>query len=116
MSKPRCPKHSDVEQATHLVRNSGLGAIAAKCLRLALAAARDKHREPWQLWHGYYAVREELNAWLAAEEVGDKENAKREFGNILHAVLSLGAHMGYDIEAALCDVIWRNAERARSGE
>ncbi len=78
--------------------------------------ARGKYPEGWSLSDGLAHVVQELSEWAAEVINGNPEGAKREFGNVLHVILSLGHHMSYDAEAELQDAMQRNAERARSGE
>ena len=97
--------------ALDLVRHSGLNAIAEECYRLACP-------DGWTVRTGWLQVEMELLEWLQeAKFEGKRNEAERiEYGDLLHAVLSLGSHMGYDVEQELRDAIQRNAERARSGE
>jgi len=95
-----------------LVRHSGLNAIAEECRRLAVA--RGKYADRWTVQTGWLQVYMELDEWLqAAKFEGKRDEAERlEYGDLLHTVLSLGAHMGYDVEKELRDAMQRNRERA----
>ena len=92
-----------------LVRHSGLNAIAEECHRLACL------RDGWTVYTGWLQVNMELWDWLQeAKFEGKRAEAERiEYGDLLHTVLSLGAHMGYDVEKELRDAMQRNAERVR---
>ena len=94
-----------------LVRHSGLNAIAEECRRLA--CLRLKYPDRWTVQTGWLQVYMELDEWLQeAKFEGKRAEAERiEYGDLLHTVLSLGAHMGYDVEKELCDAMLRNAER-----
>lgn len=104
------------ENALNLVRNSGMSAIAAECHRLA--CLRLKYPDGWTVQTGWMQVYMELLEWVQeAKFEGKRDEAERiEYGDLLYTVLSLGSHMGYDVEQELRDAIQRNAERARSGE
>lgn len=94
-----------------LVRHSGLNAIAEECHRLA--CSRHKYPDGWTVYTGWLQVYMELWDWLQeAKFEGKRNEAERiEYGDLLHTVLSLGAHMGYDVEKELRDAMQRNAER-----
>ena len=96
-----------------LVRHSGLNAIAEECHRLAVA--RGKYPDGWTAQTGWLQVHMELDEWLQeAKFEGKRDEAERiEYGDLLHTVLSLGAHMGIDVEKELRDAMQRNAERVR---
>ena len=96
-----------------LVRHSGLNAIAEECHRLA--RLRLKYTAGWTVQTGWLQVHMELDEWLQeAKFEGRRDEAERiEYGDLLHTVLSLGAHMGYDVEKELRDAMQRNAERVR---
>lgn len=104
---------STAQDAVYLVAQSGLNAIAEHCHRLAVA--RGKYPWHWSVQKGYGQIVRELDEWYEVAESPDETAAAREYGDLLHAVLSVGAHMGYDIEACLRDAIRRNAERAKEG-
>ncbi len=99
------------ENALNLVRNSGMSTIAAECRRLA--CLRFKYPDRWTVQTGWLQVYMELDEWLqAAKFEGKRAEAERiAYGDLLHTVLSLGAHMGYDVEDALYNALRRNAER-----
>ena len=103
------------ENALNLVRNSGMSTIAAECRRLA--CLRFKYPDRWTVQTGWLQVYMELDEWLqAAKFEGKRVEAERlEYGDLLHTVLSLGAHMGYDVEKELRDAMRRNRERAEEG-
>lgn len=103
------------ENALNLVRNSGMSAIAAECHRLA--CLRLKYPDRWTVQTGWLQVEMELLEWLQeAKFEGKRNEAERiEYGDLLYTVLSLGAHMGYDVEKELRDAMQRNRERAEEG-
>src|SRR5690606_2128526 len=91
-----------------LVRHSGLNAIAEECRRLAVA--RGKYADGRAVQTGWLQVYMELDEWLqAAKFEGKRDEAERlEYGDMVHTVLGLGAHMGYDVEKELRDALRRN--------
>ena len=96
-----------------LVRHSGLTAIADACHDLV--EAQGKFPSTWTHAEGARQMIGECREWLAELEMGNEVGAKREFGDILATVLSIGHHMGYDSEDELRAAIQRNAQRAREG-
>jgi NTP pyrophosphatase (non-canonical NTP hydrolase) len=99
--------------ALDLVQHSGLTAIADGCHDLA--EAQGKFPSTWTYAEGARQMIGECREWLAELEMGNEVGAKREFGDILATVLSIGHHMGYDPEDELRAAIQRNAQRAREG-
>ncbi len=101
--------------ALDLVRNSGLNAIAEECHRLA--CLRLKYPDGWTAYTGWLQVYMEIWDWLQeAKFEGKRAEAERtKYGDLLHTVLSLGSHMGYDVEQELRGAMQRNRERAKEG-
>lgn len=102
-----------------LVRHSGLTAIAEECRRLARARGRySEGRYPWTIDDGSRQMRKAIDEWeiecMNCMNPSTKDQVE-EYGDILHTVLSIGAHMGYDIEQALRDAMQRNAGTGEEG-
>ena len=92
-----------------LVRHSGLSAMAQGCHQLAVA--RGKYPSTWTYAEGAWQMIGECLEWLSELKLGNEVGAKREFGDILATVLSIGHHMGYDPEDELRATIQRNWDR-----
>lgn len=88
-----------------------LNAVAAECHRLA--TARGKYHRKWTVSGGARQIIGECREWLVELEMGNEVAASDEFGDILHAVLSVGHHMGYDVAECLARAMDRNRERVR---
>lgn len=101
-----------IEKALNLVRNSGLGAIAKQCHRLAYA--RGKYPLDWDPIMGAHDVMNEVMEWLdeaaRADRGGDSWEPEK-LGDLLYVVLSIVDYRGIDVEWVLCEAIRRNAER-----
>lgn len=110
---------AELQRLQTIVKQDGLlNELAAECHQLA--TARNKYRT-WSSLIGRNAIRSEVDEWYAeASYAEDYPNAKayhhEEYGDILHAVLSVGHQMGYDIDAELAAAMKRNAERAEGGK
>lgn len=99
------------------MRLASLNNWAAECHKLAVA--RGKYRR-WNALIGRNAIRSELDEWYAEASLAEAHpNAtayhEEEYGDLLHAVLSIGHQMGYDIDATLAGAMERNRKRAREG-
>lgn len=109
------PYDLDTSEPTN--KPATLNELAAECHELAVA--RGKYSR-WNTLIGRNAIQSELTEWyaeasFAEDHPNDTAYHEEEYGDLLHAVLSVGHQMGYDIDAALAGAMERNRKRAKGG-
>lgn len=91
-----------------------LQAVAVECHKLALN--RGKYPPGWRPLNGARAIIEEALEWCEAADLADRGGAGdarevEEYGDLLHAVLSIGFHRVIYVPDALKGAMDRNRER-----